>query len=509
MERILGLETEYGITVTGEDSVDVVHESIELVRSYTELAASARAAAFKWDYGREDPHRDARGFRVGSLLQDVDESEYFAQDRNRPLSYEEIKSDLVLSNGARFYNDHAHPEYATPECRSLFDLVAHDKAGERIVAECVRWRNRDGADDQRIKVYKNNTDFSGHSYGCHDNYLMARSVPFETVIGCLTPFLVTRQVFAGAGKVGVELEEQDRAGGYQLSQRADFFMVPVSIDTMNRRPIINTRDEPHADPDRFRRLHVIVGDANMSEHATALKLGTTALILSLIERGVCPPEFALADPVTALKIISRDPSLQAVVRRERGGTIRALDIQAGYLAAAEQHLAGSTPEVDWVLDAWRAVLEDLAADPYRCADRVDWVAKRDLLETFREAERLDWSDPWLAALDLEYHNIDPADGLYHELVRAGRVRRMVDDDRVSDAVRQAPPDTRAYFRGECVRRFGTAIEAVQWDEIKLRAGDGVRVVSMMDVFDEATVRHYNAAIDDAADVAMLLRSLAG
>ncbi len=247
----------------------------------------------------------------------------------------------------------------------------------------------------------------------------------------------------------------------------------------------------------------------MSEHATALKLGTTALTLSLIERGLCPPEFALADPVTALKLISRDPSLQAVVRRERGGTIRALDIQAGYLAAAEQHLAGSTPEADWVLDAWRTVLEDLAADPHRCADRVDWVAKRDLLETFREAERLDWSDPWLAALDLEYHNIDAADGLYHELVRAGRVRRMVDDDRVSDAVRQAPPDTRAYFRGECVRRFGAAIEAVQWDEIKLRAGAGVRVVSMMDVFDEATVRHYNAAIDDAADVAALLRSLAG
>src|SRR3954464_4746742 len=284
MKRAFGIETEYGITVDGLEDLDVVRESIEIVRSYTEHGAS-----MKWDYQLEDPHQDARGFRAKELLQDTDEAAYFEIDRNRPLSFEEIKSDLVLSNGARFYNDHAHPEYSTPECTTMRQIVAHDKAGERIVAECARRRNAHLPENQRVRLYKNNTDFVGHSYGCHDNYLMRRDVPWSRVVSGMLPFLITRQIFAGAGKMGIEMEgAASQPGVYQISQRADFFSVLVSIDTMNKRPLINTRDEPHADVNRYRRFHVIVGDSNMSEWATAMKIGTTALVLGLIERGEVP-----------------------------------------------------------------------------------------------------------------------------------------------------------------------------------------------------------------------------
>src|SRR6266566_2234721 len=220
MKRVFGLETEYGITLSGAESVDVVAESIELVRSYTE-----HGALMKWDY---------------------------EMDKNRPLSFEEIKSDLVLSNGARFYNDHAHPEYSTPECTTLRQIVAQDKAGERILAECARRRNQKLPPNREVRLYKNNTDFVGHSYGCHDNYLVRRNVAWDRIVAGILPFLITRQIFAGAGKLGVEAESASgEPGVYQISQRADFFSVLVSIDTMNRRPLINTRDEPHVDASRY------------------------------------------------------------------------------------------------------------------------------------------------------------------------------------------------------------------------------------------------------------------
>src|ERR1700712_2370555 len=216
MKRAFGIETEYGITVDGLEDLDVVRESIEIVRSYTEHGAS-----MKWDYQLEDPHRDARGFRAKELLQDTDEAAYFEIDRDRPLSFEEIKSDLVLSNGARFYNDHAHPEYSTPECTTLREIVAQDKAGERILAECARRRNKKlDAEGKEVRLYKNNTDFIGHSYGCHDNFLMSRHVPWDRVVSDILPFLITRQIFAGAGKMGVEAESvPTQAGIYQISQR--------------------------------------------------------------------------------------------------------------------------------------------------------------------------------------------------------------------------------------------------------------------------------------------------
>ena len=331
MKRVFGLETEYGITVSGAEAVDVVAESIELVRRYTE-----HGALMKWDYDLEDPHLDARGFRARELRQDTDESAYYEIDKNRPLSFEEIKSDLVLSNGARFYNDHAHPEYSTPECTTLRQIVAQEKAGERILAECARRRNHKLPPGYEVRLYKNNTDFAGHSYGCHDNYLMSRDIAWDGIVAGILPFLITRQTFAGAGKMGIEAESgSGEPGVYQISQRADFFSVLVSIDTMNHRPLINTRDEPHVDASRYRRFHVILGDSNMSEWATAMKIGTTSLVLDLIERGEAP-QLEIAQPVDANRSISRDQTYDWIIELKDGRKISAIDVQRIYLRAASK-----------------------------------------------------------------------------------------------------------------------------------------------------------------------------
>jgi Pup amidohydrolase len=459
MTRVFGTETEYGITIQGAESIDVVTESIELVRSYTE-----HGAHMKWDYALEDPHRDARGFRAPALLQDTDESAYHEIDQNRPLSFEEIKSDLVLSNGARFYNDHAHPEYSTPECTTLGQLVAHDKAGERILAECARRRNLKLRPGQEVRLYKNNTDFVGHSYGCHDNYLTRRDVPWDQLVAGVLPFLITRQIFAGAGKLGIEGEgTAGQPGVFQISQRADFFSVLVSIDTMNKRPLVNTRDEPHADVNIYRRFHVIIGDSNMSEWATALKIGTTALVLELIERGEAP-RIEIAQPVNATKSISRDQNHDWIVELTDGHKISAIDVQRRYLTAARQ-LVTDQAETTWLLQEWEAVLNDLERDVALARDRVDWVAKKFLLNAFREEEKLSWTDPWLQAIDLEYHNILPGQGLFHELVGQGSMRRVVSEEEIESAIFAPPETTRAYFRGRSVARFNEAITSIQWDEI--------------------------------------------
>ncbi|MGI8432540.1 MAG: depupylase/deamidase Dop, partial [Chthoniobacterales bacterium] len=502
MKRVFGLETEYGITLDGTDSVDVVAESIELVRGYTE-----QGAHMKWDYELEDPHRDARGFRAAELLQDTDESAYFEIDRKRPLSFEEIKSDLVLSNGARFYNDHAHPEYSTPECTTLRGLVAQDKAGERILLECARRRNLKLPEGQEVQLYKNNTDFSGHSYGCHDNYLMQRDVPWERIVSGVLPFLVTRQIFAGAGKMGIEAESAaGQPGVYQISQLADFFAVLVSIDTMNRRPLVNTRDEPHADARSYRRFHVIVGDANMSEWATALKVGTTALVLDLIERDLAP-QIELAQPVAALKSISRDQTYDWIIELRDGRKISALDVQRLYLTAAQQVAREADEEVTWLLQEWEAVLNDLERDVMLCRNRVDWVAKKELLTSLQEEEKLAWSDPWLQAIDLEYHNLRPDAGLYHELLRQGSMRRLVTEEEIKESIFAPPEETRAYFRGRAVARFNAQIKSIQWDEVVFANGPGRQTVSLPEPTENARLEKLSAAVRDATSYPEFLRTV--
>jgi proteasome accessory factor PafA2 len=495
MKRVFGLETEYGITLSGADTVDVVAESIELVRRYTD-----HGALMKWDYDLEDPHLDARGFRARELLQDTDESAYYEIDKRRPLSFEEIKSDLVLSNGARFYNDHAHPEYSTPECTTLREIVAQDKAGERILAECARRRNQKLPSGYEVRLYKNNTDFSEHSYGCHDNYLMRRDIAWDQIVAGILPFLVTRQIFAGAGKMGVEAESgQSEPGVYQISQRADFFSVVVSIDTMNRRPLINTRDEPHVDASRYRRFHVILGDSNMSEWATAMKIGTTGLILDLIERGEAP-QLEIAQPVDANKSISRDQTYDWIIELKDGRKISAIDVQRIYLRAARRleplgsSAAGSEEDRAWILREWENVLNDLERDVVSARDRVDWAAKKFLLDALQEEEKLSWSDPWLQSIDLEYHNLDLDRGLYYELLRKSLMRRVTTEDEIKAAIFNPPETTRAFFRGRAVARFNDEISSIQWDEIVFANG----AYSCRVALPEAAMNPRLNALNDAA-----------
>ena len=472
--------------------VDVVAESIELVRRYTD-----HGAHMKWDYELEDPHLDARGFRAKALMQDTDESAYYEIDKNRPLSFEEIKSDLVLSNGARFYNDHAHPEYSTPECTTLLEIVAQDKAGERILAECARRRNEKLEGGQKVRLYKNNTDFVGHSYGCHDNYLMRRDVPWDKIVSGILPFLITRQIFAGAGKIGIEGESTPtQPGVYQISQRADFFSVVVSIDTMNRRPLINTRDEPHVDPSRYRRFHVILGDANMSEWATAIKIGTTALVLDLIERNEAP-QIEIAQPIDANKLISRDQTFDWIIELKDGRKISAIDVQRIYLRAAAR--MDSDENQKWILREWENVLNDLERDVMKTRDRVDWAAKKFLLNTMQEEEKLSWSDPWLQSIDLEYHNVDLDEGLYYELVRQGSIRRMVSEEEIKLAIFNPPETTRAFFRGRSVARFNDGIVSIQWDEIVFVNDSQSRRVVLPEAFGGARLEALNRAARNSKD----------
>jgi len=459
--RLFGVETEYGILVEGRDAGDLMEESRLLVSAYPHRWAGP------WDYHSEDPRRDMRGFRVDHLNYNKEDARYDAGSTASHLSSQEQRADRALVNGARLYNDHGHPEYATPECRSLRDLVAHDRAGERIVLECARRRAEQTG--REVRLFKNNTDFHGMSYGCHEAYLCERAVPFERLFHGMLPFLVTRPLYAGAGKTGVETSGPfAKECRYQLSQRADFFTEEASVDTLARRPIFNTRDEAHADPGRHRRLHVICGDANLSEFATALKVGTTCLVLSLIEAG-WEPLFRLKNPVDAIKQVSRDPALRWILELEDGRTMRATDIQRIYLQDAQRLLAGSDADADWTLREWERVLNDLEQDPGRAGDRVDWVAKRRLLDTYIEAEGLRWEDEFLRSLDLEYHNVDPELGLYYALEEAGQMARLVEDAAVVTALRQAPRDTRAAVRGALIQGFAPQIERLSWGRAALRS----------------------------------------
>lgn len=488
--RLFGLETEYGITREDLDSMDPVVESMELVRAH--LAGQFER---RWDYGGEDPHADARGFRAPRLQQDREEDEFAEQDRRRPFSFHDMKSDLVLPNGARLYNDHTHPEYSTPECRTLADLIAHDRAGERIVQAAADRRNR-LLGRSAVQLYKNNTDFHGHSYGCHDNYLVPRSIPFRRLVEGLLPFLVSRQVIAGSGKIGIEAQERGfDSGRYQLSQRADFMETDLSVDTMHNRPILNTRDEPHADAATYRRLHLIVGDANLCEYATALKVGTTRLVLDLVAREAAPV-LELENPVQAIKAISRDPDLKQTVRRRSGESITGPEIQAIYYAAAKRTLGGLDEETDWILREWGETLALLAADRGRLVGRLDWITKLWLLETFVREESIAWDDPWLVSLDLEYHNVDPTRGLFLALEAQGKTTRMVTESAVESALGQGPSDTRGGIRGLCVQRFADQIASIQWERVQFR-GRPAPTLELGDLFDPAAVATLSAIVRSA------------
>ncbi len=462
MERWAGIETEYGFWVEGGDARDLAEEARQVVRSHQGTWVGP------WDHAAESPRADMRGFEVGRLSANEADLRYDRESGFDRLSRDEQRSDHALPNGGRLYNDHGHPEYATPECRTLADLAAHDRAGERTVLECAR--SRGDASGRPIRVYKNNTDFHGISYGCHESYLTRREVPFERLYQGLVPFLVTRQLYAGSGKVGAENGGPGAAAcRYQMSQRADFVETEASVDTLARRPLFNTRDEPHATAARWRRLHVICGDALMSGFATWLKVGATAAVLDLVESG-WEPLFRVREPVRAVRSLSRDPGGEWLIDLEDGRRLRATDIQRLYLRDAAALLAGRDAETDALLAAWEELLEDLDRDPFLTVDRLDWTAKWQLLRTYAEAEEGGWDRAQMQSLDLEYHNLDPEEGLHRYLEASGAMRAVVDDSKVEAALRRPPMDTRAGLRGLMIERFGAEIERIAWGSLVVRGG---------------------------------------
>ena len=376
-----------------------------------------------------------------------------------------------LFNGGRMYIDMGHVEYATPECRGLFDLVASDRAGELMVQRALEQLGL--AED--ASFFKNNIDhYTGATFGCHENYLVRRDVPFaQVLLPAILPFFVSRQIYAGAGRVGCHTDIFEYGGGgddrevpYQISQRADHIVTEIYQWIQFSRAIINTRDEPLADWGLYRRLHLLVGDSNMSEYATALKVGTTALMLELLEERIIP-DIKLLDPVQAIREISRDLEYRWEVQLEDGSCTTASEIQYRYLELAERYLRGLDSEADWVLDEWRFVLDALVHDPMALVDRVDWVTKKWLLESFMESEQLDWQDTWVQSLDLEYHNLNPGKGLYFDLRDQGITRKVVSDEMVNRAIVTPPQDTRARARSAVMRELTDhkARYVIDWDSI--------------------------------------------
>jgi proteasome accessory factor A len=458
---VLGTETEFGITVRNHPDFNPVVASSMVINSY-----AGAAARIQWSFEEESPERDARGF---------------GYEPPPPADYEAGLVNVVLGNGARFYVDHAHPEYSTPECIDARQAALHDKAGELVMARAVMAAAPLLGPGQTLFVLKNNSDGKGNSYGSHENYLVPRSVPFSDLVRHLTGFFVSRQVFTGAGKVGGENGRPPV--DYQITQRADFFEEEVGLETTLKRPIINTRDEPHADPTRYRRLHVIVGDANLSEVQILMKLGVTSVMLAAISAGSLGPPVMLEDPVDALWRISHDPTLQAAVRIVDGGTVTALDLQWHYFEWLAKHVEthGTTEANLAAMSEWESVLGDLERDPALTIDRLDWTAKLSLLEAYRERDGLRWTDPKLRMLDLQYHDVDRDRGLHRRLTSAGRMRRLFGDDEVHTATMEPPAETRAWFRGRCVDKYGDAIVAANWDSLIFDAGEeSLRRVPMMD-----------------------------
>jgi proteasome accessory factor A len=381
-------------------------------------------------------------------------------------------SNVFLENGARLYLDvGSHPEYATPECDSVTDLIAHDKAGERILeallaAAEVRLHEEGISGD--VYLFKNNTDSAGNSYGCHENYLVARQGEFSRIADVLIPFFVTRQIYCGAGKI----LHGPRGAQFCISQRAEHIWEGVSSATTRSRPIINTRDEPHADAERFRRLHVIVGDSNMSEFSTMLKVGITDLVVRMVEENTVMRDLSLENPIRAIREISHDITCKRKVRLATGRELTAIEIQTEYFDRATRFLErreASAPALR-ALAEWGVALEALkAGDAERLADRVDWVAKYQLIEAYRAKHGLALSHPKIALMDLAYHDVNRDRGLYYLLERRGRMQRVVPEKQIQRAMREPPQTTRARLRGEFIKQAKQRRRdyTVDWVHLKL------------------------------------------
>lgn len=439
MRILAGLETEYGLYVEGRGAENQVEDSMTLVRK------DPSQGRFFWDYRYESPRRDLRGFEAERLSVDPEDLR-FDQVKPPALSDRELRADRILPNGARFYNDHGHPEYATPECWSLDSLVAHDVAGERHVHRAAQALSEYLG--RPVRVYKNNTDFHGASYGTHESYLVPRSLPVGSLQKVLLPMLVARTLLCGAGKVGSE--RKGDSCRFQLSARADFLTETASVDTLYRRPIFNTRDEPHANARDWMRLHVICGDANLNPHATRRKVGLVKLALSLALAG-WKPDFELEDPVDAFLGVSRDwenPCITLV----GGMQVTAEEVLEHYFLGAEGFLSDSPPPapspqrgdgVPELIQECRTLIHQRPTDFATFSREVDWAAKLTILEMV--AEETGWDEDILRAYDLEYANLDPDQSL------AAPFSPSIPHDKIEEAAAISLDFTRARARGQGIR----------------------------------------------------------
>lgn len=529
--RAVGIETEYGIVAhssppagaewdggaRGGSQMDPIEACRILLNQFGGLGLVAV------------PHVDAQCHVPADGDAAGDAGAWLTSGPGEVAFYE--AQDWMLANGSRLYIDHAHPEYCTPECPSARAAVAADKAGEVILERCREAVAANGAapPGQKLSLYKNNSDHKGNSYGCHENYLLSRSLYEDLlyrrpqlVASQLLPFLVTRIIFCGAGKAGSEHGRPP--AGFQLSQRADFFEVLAGVQTTHRRPLFNTRDEAHADPSHYRRLHVIVGDANMAEVSTYLKVGTMLILFRMMEDGFLKEDLTLADPLLEFRSVSRDIDFRGRLTLLNGEELSAVEIQRRYLAAARRYLrkAGASEEERDLIARWAEALGAIEKDWQQLASKLDWAIKRKLLERYLSAKGTTWAEVrrWEASigmilgaearlagesrlgrekvyaslrkvglspddydlqrevyfglrrLDLQYHDVrrDPPDeetGLFYRLQNRGVIQRVTTDEEIDALVENPPEGTRAWFRGNLLRRFSRAVAWADWSCVRL------------------------------------------
>ena len=504
VRRVMGVETEYGIAAPGDPSANPMWLSGQVVTAYAR-ARGLLTGRGAWDYADEAPLRDARGWELGRACADPSQ----LTDVEDPTM-----ANVVLTNGARFYVDHAHPEYSGPEVTTPRAVVTWDRAGDLVMQEAARLLNPDPA-RPTVALYKNNTDGKGASYGTHENYLMRRETPFQDIVRGLTPFFVARQVFAGAGRVGIG--QDSRTAGFQLTQRADFFETEVGLETTLKRPIINTRDEPHSTADLYRRLHVIIGDANQCDVANLLKVGTTSLVLSLIEDRALPGDLTVLNPVSTLHAVSHDPTLRTLITLRDGRKLTALELLwiyhdacAAYLADREGDPTGADEDTQEVMTRWADVLTRLGNDPMSCARELDWVAKLRLLQAYRDRDGLAWTEPRLAALDIQWSDIRPSKSVFRTLRSAGQVTELIPIEAARAAVATPPEDTRAWFRGECLRRYAANVVSASWDSLifEVPGQSALQRIPMLEPL-RGTRGHLGPLLERSPDVGTLLRELLG
>ena len=499
LRRIYGTETEYGIIHRGVKDSNPISASSFLINAYlsktSEPGVGPNSPRVCWDFIDEPPGIDIRGFApVGSL----------------PPEIEPNLVNAVLANGSRYYVDHAHPELSTPECLDPLSLLCWDRAGDEILIKSMSAANEALPDGEELIVYKNNSDGKGNSYGCHENYLISRETPFGRIVQHATTHFVTRQIFTGAGKGGSEaIGEKRMEIPFQLTQRADFFEEEVGLETTLKRPIINTRDEPHADPLKYRRLHVIVGDANLCEVSTFLKLGTTGLLMAMIEDDFLDNQLKIANPVHALQQVSRDMSLKAPILLEGGKTATALSIQWELYERSKKYLnefgfenVGGESVIK-VMDYWEKILSALTSNPDQLFGFLDWVTKKNIIDSYRDRHELNIDDYKLAALDLQYHDLRPEMSLFSRV----STEKIVSTEEVALAIENPPEQTRAFFRGKCLQKWPENVLVANWDSIVFDTGDqNLRRVPMMEPL-KGTAQHVEHLIDSCETVIELIESI--